>query len=112
VFKNQNKDHWNSMCTAGRGWFWRFVWFCGFGSFLTKKMVEIFQPFDKRRVDECRENLKVVVDKIGKERIANRSGKYINGDEISIEDIAVCALLGPVVMPDNYCEGRGIIETQ
>ena len=94
------------MCTAGRGWFWKIVWACGFGSFLTKKMVEIFQPFDKRRVDECREKLKVVVDKIGRERIANRSGKYINGDEISVEDIALCALLGPVVMPDNYCEGK------
>ena len=32
--------------------------------------------------------------------------KYLHGDTLSAEDIALCSLAGPAVLPRLYCEGR------
>jgi len=65
VLKASNSDLWNALCTRGRHWLWRFAWWLFMGSFITKRMKKVFQPDNQESVNQCRERLKIAVEKVG-----------------------------------------------
>jgi len=108
ILKPQHEKTFNRMCTSSMGLIWQFLWWIYIGSYTSKLMRKIFSCGDKsiqascrNRLDEiCSGHLKDLLD-----RKNNAGFKFLNGDEISQLDIAVSALLAPLVMPQNYACG-------
>jgi hypothetical protein len=72
-------------------------------------MGKLFAVSDSVAVDQCEDRLRQLFDHIATERLGRVDrppGPYINGENISLEDIALCSLAGPVLLPDTYCEGK------
>jgi hypothetical protein len=105
ILKPSNKNIWQGLCTNGRHWFWRLLWWLGLGSFVSRTMTKYFKPNDIDVVSKCREDLKAAVAELDA-IISTRKGKFISGDTIGVADVAAAALLAPVVLPRLYCKGE------
>ena len=114
MLKPSARSEWDSMLTSGGSWLWRIAyWFVG--NKLWRIMRALFGVSDSEIQIRNEQKLHDLFDRIHKTRLANVKGygtshdsgtTYINGDEITVEDIVLCSLCGPVVLPDLYCEGR------
>ena len=72
---------------------------------MTKQLCDSFKVEDSKEYAECRARLIDTFVEIDVSRLRNRTGKYINGDTVSVEDLALCALVAPIVLPPLYCQG-------
>lgn len=69
-------------------------------------MSKIFGLGKEDLLIECEEKLDALFERIARERLPkNKNKKYIHGDEISVEDVALCSLAAPVLAPAKYCGG-------
>ena len=69
-------------------------------------MVKLFRTDNPTAMTYCRDSLRNVFEQIAEKRIRHRTTRFINGDDLSVEDLAVCALAAPIVLPNNYAEGK------
>ena len=104
VLKPSNRNVWDGLCTAGSGWIWRWLWWLGVGSHVTKVMSKIFAVSNAAALAECRAKLASVFDAIAP-RVRERKGRFLNGDTIGLEDVALASLAAPALLPANYCGG-------
>jgi hypothetical protein len=116
ILRPSNRNVWNGLCTTGSGWFWRILWWLGAGDRVTKLMSKIFASSSESAFAECRAELVSLFDTIAP-RIKARKGRFLGGDSIGLEDIALASLAGPMVWPANYCGGAyakwmGLLEAQ
>jgi hypothetical protein len=108
IFKPINKNVWGGLCTDGRHWVWRFLWWLGVGNFLTKMMHGIFKPFDEAAVAECRKKLDVVFARLEEEVLKPKgitvsedgslNGRYIHGTRPGITGTMFTSYVS------RYCE--------
>ena len=56
----------------------------------------------------CEAKLDALFDRIARERLPppDSGHRFINGDTMGVEDVALAALAAPVVVPPGYCAGR------
>ena len=89
------------MCTEGRHWVFRLVWFMGFGNYLIQKMIAIFKTADSATQPACVVQTQVAMDKIAT-LLAEKKTKYLSGDELGVADIFTASLIAVVVNPPEY----------
>lgn len=100
-----NQKRWSQLCTLPRfGTGWKVLWYLGGGSALTNMMKKTFKTDDDERRRELMGKLEQHFEKMS-QIVDGRKGKYINGDDISVEDVAFCSLGACVVFPPLYCNG-------
>lgn len=105
ILKEGNTPIFNELCTSNRIWFWRWIWSLFAGNFITEVILKLFRPRDMVAVNAAKQDLHKVVQKLDV-MVTQRKGKFLLGDELSLADIALASLLGPMLMPPLYCEGR------
>jgi glutathione S-transferase len=107
LMKQSNKNSWDKLMTEeGHGAMWSFLWNLGVGSRLTPFLGGTFAVEDDEAFQLAITRLRTAFDTITETRLKQSKGKYINGNEISAEDIALVALVSPVVSPPEFCKGR------
>lgn len=116
ILKPSNRNVWNGLCTMGSGWIWRLIWWLGGGDRVTKIMTRIFAPSSAPALAECRGRLVSLFDALAP-RVRARRGRFLGGDAVGLEDVALAALAAPVVLPRYYCGGAyakwfGLLEAQ
>jgi len=105
LLKPSNANIWHSMLThASFGRVWKILyWFIGGG--LRRMLIESFQAADTQAFSDCKQRLMETFELIAATRLRGRSTKFINGESLCVEDVALCALAAPVVIPPQYCGG-------
>jgi glutathione S-transferase len=101
--KPQHRKYWDELLCHEQGWLWLLVYFF-IGAFIHKLMSNLFGLGKADLLSECENKIDKLFERIATERLPKNS-KYINGDQISVEDIALCALAGPILAPAKYCGG-------
>jgi hypothetical protein len=99
---SHNLPYFHKLCQIGHGWFFRLCWFLFLGNQTIKLLKKMFDPYN---TDNCREKLLAGVAKIEK-ILDERSGPYLNGQQVGLADIALASLFAPLVSPPNYYEGK------
>lgn len=102
----RNENIYEGLVTDDAHWLWRTLWWMGLRGFTFSKMREAFKTLDTEAVAACKEKLKTAVHELDTEWIMKKKGKYLTGDKISQGDIAVAALMAPLVSPELYCLGK------
>ena len=71
-------------------------------------MSTLFGVRDAALVSACELELEALFARIARERLPQPGSgqRFINGDTMGVEDVALAALAGPVVVPSGYCGGR------
>lgn len=105
LLKTENRASWDLLVTQETfGGLWGYIWYWT-GDKMTLKMIDIFQPNDKAVVEATHRALLEVFEIIAEKRIRSRPGKYINGDEVTTEDLVCASLAAAVCFPRMYCRG-------
>ena len=112
ILQDRNLNIWRQSLTLGRHWFWRFICWLFFGNFITKMMKKTFRVDDMDAVRDCREKLTLIFEKLDM-MVQSKTGPFLNGSKLSQDDIALAALVAPVVMPPEYARGkfRGLFDS-
>lgn len=105
ILQPKNSNIFSELCLTGRSFFFRLLWYMGIGMLVRYTMCSIFKPFDTKAVDKSKKELIAVVEELDVV-IRNRKGKYIGGDDLSTADIAIAALLSPMLANHMYNCGR------
>lgn len=106
ILKESNSNVWNHLCSNNMGVLWYTLWYyLGMKYFATNIMVKVFQPKNMKANEICREKLEDII-KILDNKVISRKGEFINGDLISVEDVALASLFAPMVLPQLYCDGK------
>ena len=106
LLKPSNANIWNAMLTdSSFGYFWKFLWWLG-GTKITNLLIETFKSNDTIALAACKSRLLLTLNDIAVTRLQHRTTKYINGDYMTVEDVALCALVAPICLPPLYCEGK------
>ena len=108
VLKKSNENVTDSIFLENNHWLWKIMWYLGFKSMVLSMMRRSFKIDNREAVNECREELKKVVEDIGREKIITRSGSYIQGDKLTQSDIALASLLAPLLLPPEYALGKAL----
>jgi hypothetical protein len=71
-------------------------------------MSAIFGVNDSALVSACELKLEALFARIARERLPQPGSgqRFINGDTMGVEDVALASLAAPVVVPSGYCCGR------
>lgn len=105
ILQPRNDNIFNQLLTHNTNFIWRFLWWLFLGSYAKKILIKTMQPFHAGAVAECRAKLEVAL-KFVDQRITSKTTPFLAGTEIGTADIAVAALVGPLVNSPRYCEGR------
>ncbi|KAG8462825.1 hypothetical protein KFE25_001598 [Diacronema lutheri] len=97
---------WDALITRDRHWIWRALYALGLRGAIRKRLTAAFRSDEPSAMATCRARLRAVIDELGASRVRARPGAFLNGDAISLEDVALAALVAPLVLPPNYCEGK------
>lgn len=104
VLKPQHRKYWDDLLCHQQGWLWCFLYlFIGF--FLHNTMSNIFGLGKDDLLSDCETKLDALFERIAQERLPKNT-RFINGDTISVEDVALCSLAGPLLAPAKYCGGN------
>lgn len=95
----------SAMCTDGRHWFWRLLWFCGFGSSLVEILAKSFNSRDAAEYSRWDQELTEIFNSKLAKLLTEKKAKYLGGDKPGIADIALASLVAPVVSPQQYAHG-------
>ena len=101
LFKPHMLAHFARMCTEGRHWFFRLIWFMGFGNYLITRMVKIFKTDDPKTRPDLESKVQAALDAIAA-RLAAKKTKFLAGDEPGVADIFTASLIAVVVNPPEY----------
>jgi len=103
-----NEHVWHKMASDsvlfGSAWSW--TWSLGVGSLMTTKLRDMFKCDNAAAVAATQVAVEKHFSGWLSERVERKSGKYLNGDEISVEDVAFASLCAVAVMPNLYCGGK------
>jgi glutathione S-transferase len=99
--KPKHRKHWDDLLCYQQGWLWCFMYIF-VGGFLHALMSKIFGLGREDLLSECEAKLDALFARIAHERLPKNS-RYINGDKMSVEDVALCSLAGPILAPSKYC---------
>jgi len=92
------------VCDARFGKLWQGLWWL-VGDKVVQQMRRSFKVGDSQAYSECRARLTHTLEDIAATRLRGRQGRFIGGDAPGVEDIALCALVAPIVLPPLYCNG-------
>lgn len=101
LLKAEIIPHFVNMCTDNRHWFFRLVWWAGFGGYLIKRMIGIFKTADAATMPACVAQTQEAMDKIAALLVAKKT-KYLSGPELGVADIFAASLIAVVVNPPEY----------
>lgn len=104
ILKPSNANVLWGMCTHNTGWLWALLWHIGVGNLLVNMLTKFFKPFNAEANALSRRKLADVIEKLN-HRVVSRKGKFLAGDRIGMEDIALCSLFSPLVLPAEYAGG-------
>lgn len=108
LLKPQHIKIFNSLCTSLRHWFWRLLWFLGFGNYLISIMIKSFRSDSGQAKKECIEKLNIVLEKLSIV-LKSKKSKFLSGtDKLGQADIALASLAAAIVFPENYFGGQMI----
>jgi hypothetical protein len=117
-----NRDIWDMVLTKDQGILWRICYYF-FANYLWKLLRKIFAVGNIEQEILCEEKLMKLFHFIEEKRLQNidmntkivKSDEqenekevlqhYINGKTMTLEDVALCSLCGPILFPQNYCDG-------
>lgn len=106
VLNPRNKKAFNGLFLQDASWTWKIFWNIGGGYIVHSFMSNMFKVKDDAHFLKCKSKLQSVVETYLDEAISNRKGKFLNGDTIGVEDIAIASLFAPMINPHNYCHGK------
>lgn len=111
ILQPRNDNIYNQLLTHGTNFVWRFLWWLFLGSYAKKILVKSMQPFHAGAVADCRAKLEIALKQVD-DVVTSKTTPFLGGDHIGVGDIAVASLVGPLINPPNYCNGRytGIFE--
>ena len=101
LLQQRNHDLLNKLCLTGRGWLFSFLWKIYLGGFVLKSLQKMFGGNEEK----VKQDLLKTLPKIDK-FLDKRQGEFINGDKISLGDVALASLFAPLVSPPLYSEGK------
>ena len=104
ILKPQHTKIWNALCTDNRHWLWKLVWYCGIGSIAKGILNKVMLASNTVAIQASKQKLRRAVDSANA-IVEQRRGKYLAGDKPGIGDIALAALLAPVLLPPAYYGG-------
>lgn len=102
--KPQHRKYWDALLCHQQGWLWLILYFF-IGGYIHAIMSKLFGLGKSELLAECEDKLDVLFERIERERLPKNS-RYINGDKISVEDVALCSLTAPILAPPKYCGGN------
>jgi len=105
LLKPENRKYWDGLLCHNQGWMWRFLYFF-IGNALHANMSQTFGVGDSDKIKECENKIDALFERIATQRLLHKKGRYINGDDITVEDVALCSLAGPICLPLKYCAGE------
>jgi len=103
LLKPEHRQSWDDLLKYMQGWIWIILYFF-IGNYLHSLMSRMFGLGKQDLFEKCENDLDELFERIAKERLPENS-RYINGDELSVEDIALCSLAAPALIPEKYCGG-------
>ena len=103
LLRAKHRKSWDRLLCFRQGILWLFLYFF-IGGFIHSLMSKLFGCGNATLLCDCENKLGELLERISKERLPKKS-KYINGDKISVEDIALCTLAAPLLLPPKYCGG-------
>ena len=103
LLKAEHRSLWDELLCHKQGWLWRFCYFF-IGSSLHATMSKLFGLGKPNLFIDCEKKIDVLLSRI-EQRLPKQS-RYINGAHISVEDVALCALMAPMLLPPKYCGGE------
>lgn len=112
LLKPSNARHWDSLITSGRHWLWRLAYRFVLRGPLRAKLTGAFRTDDADACALCRTRLRALLARLGEARVQRARSpdggfcRYLNGETVTLEDVALAALAAPLVCPPGYCEGR------
>jgi hypothetical protein len=98
----KNRDMFDKLLCTGHGWVFRLCWRLFMGNYMMKTMMKMFSTDLEKNKNE----LVVAVQEIESKFLESKVGPFIQGEKISLSDVAVAALFAPLVSPPLYCEGK------
>lgn len=105
ILQPRNDAIFNQLLTLNTNFFWKFLWWLFLGAYAKKILVKAMQPYHAGALAECRAKLEVAL-KFVDQRVASKTTPFLSGSSIGTADIAVAALVGPLINHPKYCEGR------
>ena len=111
MLQARHRAVWDAMLTDGAGWLWCVVYWLG-GNYLWRMMRELFAVGDSALGQANDQALKKLFDALRDQQLRGAvrgfggSNRFLHGDELSAEDVALASLAGPVLLPGSYCEAR------
>lgn len=103
LLKPEHRQSWDDLLKYMQGWLWLILYFF-LGTYIHSIMAKVFGLGKQDLFAKCENDLNDLFERIAKERLPKNS-RYINGEEISVEDIALCSLASPALIPEKYCGG-------
>ena len=106
LLKKKNSHIWDKVMThSSFGSTWVFLYSNVMKSTLTAILVKAFDSHNVELNKACRKKLVSLFENELLARVRGRKGRFINGDKLSLEDIALASLACPILGHPNYCEG-------
>ena len=106
VLSPRNNNIFNQLFTINSSWWWKLLWWLFLSSNIKQAMVKMMKPYDQAAVTECRNNLNTTLNELNTIVLSKKTKFLYTDATIGVSDIAVAALIGPLVNPPEYCEGR------
>lgn len=113
LLKPQHAQRFSRMCTEGRHWVWRALWYyCGVGAALRGMLEKAFRPKDAAGLAACVAQLDALMAPTGKIAgalaEARKAGHpFLGGDSLGQADIALCSIAALLVLPEEYGGAKG-----
>ena len=106
LLKKSNACIWDKIMTnSAFGGTWSFLYNFFMKSTVTTILVTRFDANNSELRKTCRERLLHLFENELLARVRGRKGRFINGDKLSLEDIALSSLACPLVQHQLYCGG-------
>jgi glutathione S-transferase len=106
LLRERNRMLWDELLLRDTGIFWGFIYWLFFGNKLVLLMRKTFKVGQVDEELKCDEMLRALFKRIESERLAKRTGDYLGGDSLGVEDLALAALGAPLVLPPKYMRGE------
>jgi hypothetical protein len=104
ILQPHHSTAFDTLCTRERHWVWVLVWRL-FGGVVRRKLIETMAINDAQAMAVCRERLVAAMGVVDA-ALLRRAGPYLGGDSPGVGDVALAALVAPLVNPPLYVNGR------
>jgi glutathione S-transferase len=106
ALRPQHRAIWDALLTDGQHWLWRLAYWALLSARIHAVMVSTFGAGHALAHAKCEAELRACLERIAETRLRGRTGKYLGGDVLSVEDVALASLVAPAVNPPLYCDGQ------